>query len=182
MILNRVQICLILLCITAAARAQTPTPPPVKMGLWETSVTTQMGGMQQLPPDVVAQLQAMGRPVPGAPHTIVTQSCLTRDQWQKDMDKMNQPRSTDCEVTNRQTGAGKYSFDISCKSQHGGTMNGHWEIQYVDEEHTHGSGRMANDQAGPSGQSFSMQTTIDSHFLSSDCGDIQPGSPKIVKQ
>ncbi len=55
-----------------------PAPPPVKMGLWQNTITNTMSGLQ-LPPDVLAKLQAAGRPVPGAaPRTIVTQSCMTR--------------------------------------------------------------------------------------------------------
>lgn len=151
------------------------------MGLWETSITSQMGGIQ-LPPDVVAKLQAMGRPVPGAPRTTVTQGCLTPAEWQKDMDQMNKPDKSNCEFANRQASAGKYSFDISCKSERGTTMTGHLEMQIADENHAHGSYHMTSEQAGPNGQKISMEATIDSHFLSSDCGDVQPGSAKIVKQ
>ena len=60
-----------------------PTPPAVKMGLWQNTATNTMTGMQ-IPPEVAAKLQAMGRPVPGAaPTTTVTQSCLTPEKWQK---------------------------------------------------------------------------------------------------
>jgi hypothetical protein len=81
MFLHRVCGCLILCCAAAAAGAQAAAPvipPPVKMGLWESTITTQMSGFQ-LPLDVVAKLQAMRRPVPGGPHTIVSQSCMTPD-------------------------------------------------------------------------------------------------------
>jgi hypothetical protein len=173
--------CLIAFCAAAAATAQTATPLPVKMGLWETSVTSKMGGMQ-LPPDVVARLQAMGRPVPGAPHTIVSQGCLTPSEWQKEMEQMNKPNNSDCEFTNRQYGAGKYSFDVSCKTQRGATMAGHLEMLIDDREHSHGSYHMTSDQAGSNGQPFSMDATIETHFVSADCGDVQPGAAKIIKQ
>lgn len=185
MFLNRLQGCLLMFCAVAAASAQTaapPTaPPPVKMGLWETSVTSQMSGFQ-LPPDMVAKLQAMGRPVPGGPHTVVTQACLTVAQWQKDMEQMNKPRNSDCTITRKESDAREFAFDISCKSERGTTMSGHWEMHFVDDEHSQGSGHMKNDTAGPNGQTFAMDMTITAHFVSADCGDVQPGTPKVLNQ
>lgn len=185
MFLNRLQGCLLVFCAVAAASAQTaapPTaPPPVKMGLWETSVTSKMGGMQ-LPPDVVAKLQAMGRPVPGAPHTTVSHGCLTPAEWQQGMEKMNQPGSAECEYSNQQAGSGKYSFDVSCKTQRGMTLKGHLEMLIVDDEHSHGSYHMTSDGPGPGGQPFSMDATIETHYLAADCGDVQPGAARIISQ
>lgn len=178
-----VQACLLILFAAATASAQTDalpaTPPPIKMGLWETSVTSQMSGFQ-LPPDVIAKLQAMGRPIPGAPHTSVAQTCLTSEQWQKDFEQLHKPQNSDCTITKREADTHNFSFDISCKSQRGMEMNGHWEIHFVDEEHSHGSGHMTSDSPGPNGQPFAMDMTIDSHYLSADCGDVKPGTPKVI--
>jgi Protein of unknown function (DUF3617) len=182
MILRRFSSCLIVFCAAAAASAQTATPPPVKMGLWETSVTSKMGGGMQLPPDVVARLQAMGRPVPGAPHTMVSQGCLTPAEWQKSMEHMNQPSNAECQYANQQSSGGKYSFDISCKTQRGQTMKGHFEMLIDDTEHSHGSYHMTSDQPGQNGQPFTVDATIETHYLGTDCGDVQPGSGKVIKQ
>lgn len=112
----------------------------------------------------------------------MTQSCLTRDQWQKEMENMNHPASKDCELTHREIEPRKFSFDISCKSQQGAATTGHWEMQVTDDEHSHGSGHMKSDAAGANGQSFAMDMTMDSHYLSGDCDDVKPESPKIIKQ
>lgn len=180
MVLHRIEACFIIFCAAVAASAQTPSAPPVKMGLWETTVTSQMSGFQ-LPPDVVARLKAMGRSAPGAPHTVVTQGCLTREEWQKSMEDMNRAGNKDCTTTNKDIQPRKFSVDISCKSQQG-TVTGHWEMQMIDDEHGHGSGHMKSDSTGPNGQAFSMDMTMDSHFLRSDCGDVKPGDAKIIKQ
>lgn len=180
MVLQRFPVLLLAMCATFAAGAQSTTPPPVKMGLWETTVTSQMSGFQ-LPPDVVARLKAMGRSAPGGPHTAVSQGCLTPEEWQKSMEKMSQPASGDCTITHRQMETRKFSVDVSCKSEHGGTTTGHWEIQATDDEHSHGSGHMASDAAGPNGQHFTMDMTINSHFVSASCGDVKPGSAKIIR-
>lgn len=182
MFLTRLQSCLLMFCAAAGASAQTASPPPIKMGLWETTVTSQMSGMPQLPPDMVAKLQQMGKPIPGAPHTIVTQSCLTQEQWEKDFEQINKPRNSDCTMQKGPSDTHDFTFDISCKTDRGMTMNGHWEIHFVDDEHSHGSGSMKADQAMPNGQPFAMQMTIDAHYAGADCGDVVPGTPKIIKQ
>ncbi len=87
------ELCLVMAVLAGSATGLTQdalTPPPVKMGLWQNTATNTMTGLQ-LPPEVVAKMQAMGRPVPGAaPRTIVTQSCLTPDKWQKSFTDMQQ--------------------------------------------------------------------------------------------
>jgi Protein of unknown function (DUF3617) len=184
MFVKRLPCCLFLFCAVSAASAQTAiapnTPPPVKMGLWETTVTTQMTGFQ-LPPDVVAKLKAMGRDAPGEPHTVVTQGCLTPAEWQKDIEEMNKPHNSDCEVTKHGDDVRSLSFDISCKT-HGGTIIGHWEMHVTNDEHGHGTGHMKSDEAGPNGQAFVMDSTMDTRYLGADCGDVKPGDAKVIKQ
>lgn len=178
--LHRFQTILIVICAAAAASAQSSTPP-IKMGLWETTVSSQMSGFT-LPPDVVAKLKAMGRPVPGGPHTVVTQGCLTSEEWQQQMGKMNQPANGDCQTTRHLSEAGKFSFDMSCKTPQGAVTTGHWEMQVIDAEHGHGSGHMQSSAAGSNGHAFAMSMTMDSHFLSADCGGVKPGGGKIIRQ
>ncbi|HTV05789.1 MAG TPA: DUF3617 domain-containing protein [Acidobacteriaceae bacterium] len=184
MFLNRIQGCLLLVCVAGVAGAQTAvnpdTPPPVKMGLWETQVTSQIAGIT-LPPDVIARLKQMGRPIPGEAHTTVTQSCLTPEEWRKSLEGMNKPQNSDCTIDKREVNEKKFSFDLSCKTERGMTMTGHWEMNVVDDEHAHGSGSMTGDQPGPNGQNFSATTTIDSHYLGASCGDVKPGEPKVVQ-
>jgi hypothetical protein len=183
MVLRRFPSYLILFCaaVTGAQTATVPvTLPPVKMGLWETSVTSQMSGFQ-IPPDVVAKLKAMGRSVPGGSHTMVTQGCLTPEEWQKQMAEMNQPGGNDCAVTNRHVEARKLSFDVSCKSEHGASTNGHWEMQVTDDEHGRGSAHMKSDMTGPNGQALTVDMNFNSHYLSANCGEVKPGDAKVVR-
>src|SRR5579864_9222764 len=77
-------------------RAQDIKPLDIKVGLWETTATTEMAGMPamqmpQIPPDKLAQLppeqqariQAMMKGKAGAPRTSTTKSCITREQLEK---------------------------------------------------------------------------------------------------
>ncbi|HTD55561.1 MAG TPA: DUF3617 domain-containing protein [Silvibacterium sp.] len=169
-----------LCCIAApAAHAQDmPSTPPIKMGLWESTVNSNISGIT-LPPDVVARLQAMGRPVPGGAHTLVSQGCMTPDEWTKTFEKMNNSQS-ECTLSNKSITAQKISFDMSCASQRGGVFTGHFEMTIDDDQHSHGSAHMKG-EGGPNGQPMTIDTTLSSHFISADCGDIKPGSPKIIK-
>lgn len=171
------------LCCLAGAVAEAqdlPAIPPVKMGLWESSITSTIGGLT-IPPDVAARLQAMGRPVPGAtPHTTVTQSCMTKEEWAKSIEKWNNNEAK-CTYTNRNFTSQKFSFDMSCASEHGGVFTGHFEMLVDDDEHTHGTANMKSETTGPNGQSMTINTTLSSHYLAADCGDVKPGDAKVVK-
>ena len=171
-------------CAIGAASAQAKVapnaPPPVKMGLWETHVTSQVKGIV-LPPDVIERLKQMGRPLPGAAHTTVTRGCLTPEEWRQELEAMNKPSDAKCTVTRHTDNVNSISFDVSCKTGEG-TLNGHWEMHIIDDEHAHGSGHMTSDQTGPNGQSFTADSTIDTRYLGADCGDVKPGPARVMKQ
>lgn len=113
---------------------------------------------------------------------MVSQGCLTPQEWQKDMEQMNAPANKDCTITHRVTDAKSISIDISCKTDNGMTSSGHWEMHMIDKEHGHGSGSMKGDAAGPNGQSFAVTMTMDTRYVSADCGDVKPGASKVIKQ
>jgi hypothetical protein len=165
--------------VAMSAFAQTPSPPPIKMGLWQSNVTTTMGGFQ-IPPDVAEKMRAMGRPVPGGPQTTAVQSCMTADEWGKTWEKMNSNGDQKCTSTNRTLEEHKLSFDESCVSPRGGTFTGHFEMQFDDDEHSHGSLHMKGEQ-GPSGQPITIDMTMNSHFVAADCGEVKPGEAKVLK-
>ena len=174
----------IVICAAGIASAQTKVdpnaPPPVKMGLWETHVTSQLQGIH-LPPMVVEQMKQMNRPIPGEPQTTVTRSCLTPEQWRKSLEGVTKPPNSDCTVHKHEVNERQFSFDISCKTENGMSMTGHWEMHVVDEEHAQGAGQMKSDQPGPNGQNYTSTTKIDSHFVSASCGDVAPGHPQVVQ-
>jgi hypothetical protein len=172
---------LALCCLAGVvAKAQEmPATPPVKMGLWETTITNTIGGIQ-IPPDIAAKMQAMGRPVPGStPQTVVTHSCMTKDEWAKGFEKMNSNESK-CTYSNRTITSEKISFDMSCASERGGVFTGNFEMLIADDEHTHGTAHMKG-AMGPNGQPMTIDTTLSAHFLAADCGDIKPGEAKTIQ-
>ena len=176
------QICLAMamLVSSAAMVAQAPATPPVKVGLWQSTNTVTMTGIQ-IPPEVAARMQAMGRQVPGGPHTTVTQSCLTAEKWQKTFSDMQQQRDQRCNLSNQQMSSSGMSADIACKSQDGrSSSTGHMEVTFVSTEKATGKAHMETTMASQP-KPIVMDMNFESVFQGADCQGISPDSPKIVK-
>ncbi len=168
----------VMLAGLAAMGAQdAPVPPAVKMGLWQNTATNTMTGLQ-IPPDVAAKLQAMGRPVPGsAPRTIVTQSCLTPDKWQKSFADIQQNKS--CQFTNVHQSATGMSGDMTCTTPDG-SSKGHLDASFASQEKMNGKMHMEITTARQS-QPIVMDVTFESVYQGEDCKGISPDSPKVVR-
>jgi hypothetical protein len=165
-----------LLAFPGAILAQTSTPP-VKMGLWKTTNVITVTGMQ-IPPDIAARLQAMGKQVPtGQPQTTVVQSCLTPERWQQSFGHMQ--RNKNCEYTHTQQTSSAFSTDVVCKSADGSyTAKGHVEVNFVTTVTMHGKAHMetvSTSQTKP----IVMDMNFDSTYQSADCQGVSPDSPKI---
>ena len=174
------ELCLVMVVLTgsvAALAQDVITPPAVKMGLWQNNITNTMSGLQ-LPPDVLAKLQAAGRPVPGAaPRTFVTQSCMTADSWQKSFTDMQLKQN--CQFTNVHQSAAAMSGDMSCTSADGTSSKGHMEATFASQEKMNGKVHMEISTARQS-QPILMDMTFESVYQGADCKGISPDSPKIV--
>jgi hypothetical protein len=152
------------------------SPPPVKMGLWQNTITNTMAGLQ-IPPEVAARMQAMGRPMPGAaPRTTVTQSCLTPEKWQQSWADMQ--GKNNCQFTNVHQSATGMSGDVAC-SMPQGSSKGHINATYSGLEKVNGKVHMEITAANQS-QPIVMDMTFESVYQGADCKGIEPGSPKIV--
>ena len=174
------QICfaVAMLWIFGVAVAQI-SEPPVKMGLWQTTNTSTMTGIQ-IPPDVAARLQAMGRPLPsmGQPHTTVVQSCLTPEKWKNMFSDMQRDR--ECQFTNVHQASDSFSADIACKSADGRyNSTGHIEANFPSTEKMHGKAHMETImQSQP--QPIVADMSFDSVYQGADCQGISPDSPKVI--
>jgi len=149
----------------ALASAQLPNiaPPPIKMGLWQSSVTINAGGMGA----------AGGR-------GVTRQSCYTPDSWKDAMQKMqSREQKMTCTTSNMQQDPHKLSFDGQCTADQGITVTYHVEMFLDSDEAMHGSSSVK--MSGPQfPQGMTMSSVINSKFVSSDCGDIKPGESKPV--
>jgi hypothetical protein len=145
-----------------AAMFQMPAAPPVKMGLWESSVAMKMSGAD-MPPGMAG----LGN------RTTKVRSCYTPESWAKAMAQSQQQK--DCVRSNEVWGAKSWSFDMSCRS---GQTTGHFEMTFDDSENAHGVMHM-NMNTG--GRAMQMESTMNLHYLGADCGKVSPDKPEIVR-
>jgi len=154
---------------TWAAAQDLSTHPPIRMGLWESEVTTNVSGAPDLP---------MGRGVDGG-HTTVTQGCLTPESWTKEIQGAQQRHAADCTQSNLQQDPHKVTFDEVCSNQGGYSTNVHFEMLIDDPENGHGHAEVKT--SGPAfPQGMTMHMTMKTKFLSSDCGSVKPGEGKVI--
>lgn len=159
----------LILSLSAFAPAQTSTtitPPPVKIGLWQTSMTIAMSGLPS-----------------GAPsgHTVARQSCMTPDSWKKDLGRMNQQQKAECTMSNVQQDSHHLLLDETCSTSQGNNVTVHAEFLFDSDESMHGTSTAK--LTGPTfPQGMTVSSTINSKYLGSDCGDIKPGDSKTVQQ
>jgi len=161
-----------LLAFTAFASAQdaTPAPPPIKMGLWQSSVTVNMSNMPNMPN--------------GGSMTHVNQSCMTPDSWKdafRNMQQRRQQASANCTAANVSRDAHQLTIDMSCSSTQGFNTNIHVQMFLDNESAMHGTA--VTKMSGPNfPQGMVVNSTISSRFVSSDCGDVKPGEGRTVEQ
>jgi hypothetical protein len=176
LILRTVGVAAMAALVSTAAHAQS------KAGLWENTSTMKMEGMQQpqqpqIPPDVLAKMQAQGMKMPTFSSNGMTTKakvCVT----QETIDKWGGPQphtDKDCSVNNVQRSSGGFSADIVCT----GHMNGKGSVKatHVDSTHT----TMAMHFSGTSDKGKPVEWNMEGSavFLGTSCGDVQPGHPVL---
>lgn len=148
-----------LLLSLSALGQTTAAPPPIRMGLWQYEVTMS------------------GGPGPAAgPRTIITQSCVTPETWTQSF-RSSRQQAQECTTTNLHQSEHELSFDVAC-SQQNMTSNTHVQMSLDSESEMHGT--VETQISGPNFPGMTMTSQVHSKFLSTDCGDVQPGHPRMV--
>jgi len=150
-----------------AALASAQSAPPLKMGLWEHTVTINMSGM----PNGMS----------GSPQAITKQSCMTNDTWKQALQSMQGRRqmanAANCTTSDVQQDSHHFAFDVACTAQQGMNTKIHVDMTLDSEESMHGT--TSTTMSGPNiPQGMAMTATIKSKFISSDCGSLKPGEQK----
>ncbi len=146
--------------IGGALMFQLPATPPMKMGLWETTSSMTMSGAQ-MPPGMA-----------GAGQTMKARQCFTPETWAKALGASQRQQS--CTRTHEVYTSNHYAFDLSCPNS--GTT-GHFDMTFDSKESGHATLHMSMNN---NGNEMNVDSTIESHFISSDCGNVSPDRPQIV--
>jgi len=126
---------------------------PVKMGLWEKTMTMDMGN--------------------GTTRKIAAKSCITPETWQEMVGNMSR-QTEGCTVDNLKNARG-YTFTATCKTSDGGTMVTSGSETIQDSEHIISQ---SHTNMTTHGQKREMESKSTSTFLGVDCGKIKPGVPE----
>lgn len=157
------------------------TPLNVKVGLWETTVTTTMSGMPtipdsvlaQMPPEQRAKIQQAMQAQNGKPMT--TKSCLTKDKLQNSNPFQKAPQG--CTYTVLSSSGSKMEIKMEC-ARNGMTMTTNITVTANDSENVKGTMHMntsgtAASTAGSTSNTMKMDGTFTSKWLGASCGDVQ---------
>ena len=82
-----------------------------------------------------------------------------------------------CTISNQTWTSHSFSADVACTMREA-TSTGHVDVQFPDTETIHST---INISMTAQGQTMPISFTTDSHFVSSDCGDIPGGESRSVR-
>ena len=172
--------------VLGAAAASAAEPLDVKIGLWETTATTQMAGLpnmagaqipkealEKMPPEQRARVEAMMKNrVGGGMSPMTTKVCLTRESLANAAAFNRQQNNCSTKVVS--SSASRQQVHIEC-DQGGMKLAGDFTIERVDAERTKGQMVM---KGAPQGQPFESKMSFESKWLSADCGSVKPAVMK----
>jgi uncharacterized protein DUF3617 len=136
-----------------------------KAGLWNVTVTTNMGGgampdMSKLPPEAQAAMRAHGVTMNG--NTMTVQHCMTEEEVNADHPEMHNLK--ECRMLNVQSGGKAFTADFMCSGQMQG--NGHVEFVFDSAEHYTGKTTMTGTSMG---HPVNMTTSMEGRWVGADC-------------
>lgn len=154
----------------AACAADNVQPLDVKLGLWESTTTTEHSGVPPIPPEVLARLSPEQRAkveerakASAGPKAITRKSCVKKEDLDKALAFGNDDKN--CHRTVVSSSSSKLEFRMECGA---GTMksNGTVDIEAVSSEHVKGTVQMT---MGDGTRSMKMNTAFESKWLGPVC-------------
>jgi hypothetical protein len=178
---------LALIWAVSARAADQIKPLDVKPGLWETKASTELGGMpkmqaapslppealEKLPPEQRARLEAMMKARSGgAPMTTTTKVCMTREALSNPLAFSRADKSCTPKVIS--SSSSKQQIHVDC-DRDGVKMAGDLTMERLDTEHLRGNMVM---KGGEASRPIDVKMSFETKWVSTDCGDVKPPSPK----
>ena len=159
-----------------------------KLGLWETTTTTEMEGMPAMPamPQIPKEsldkmpaaqrerVEAMlkNRANPGAPRTMTSKSCTTKETLARGFG-VPENKNVDCTRQIVSSSSSKAQIHVECTPAGGGGMksSGDVAMERIDAEHVNGT-MVTKSMAGE--KTITVKMSFTSKWVSADCGDVKP--------
>ncbi len=165
-----------ILFATAALLAQTPAVKPalnVKMGLWETTSTTNVSGdmpavdLDKMTPEQKARIQAMMQSMMG-PRTTTVKSCLTREKFDDNTFLGQKDLNMACKRTVGTNTATTLDLTETCTGDHPATIH----LHFTAASPTSVEGTMKTTTTN-NGRKMDVDGTIAAKWLGAECGDVK---------
>jgi hypothetical protein len=167
----------VLFVAAALWAADTVQPLDVKLGLWETTFTTETSGMPPIPPEMMSKMTpeqkarmeaAMAARQGQGPHTQTRKSCVTKEDLNKaiwDRDK----EDPDCKKTIVTSTSHKVEAKLEC-TKDGGKQSGTLSIEAEDSTNVKGATQMVMTGGG---HTMTMNSHFTSKWLGPACGTVK---------
>jgi hypothetical protein len=163
--------------LAAVLAAQAPALD-VRMGLWEVTATTTIGGqmpsmtgmdMSSMTPEQQARMAEAMKGMMGA-HTTTSKSCLTREEFDKSslLGMNDEEKDADCRQTITTNTRTTLEGSVTCKGAQ--EMSGRVHIEAASPTAFSGT---FNSSSGASGQAMTFGVTMAGKWLGADCGDVK---------
>jgi hypothetical protein len=144
-------------------------PMDLKLGLWETTVTTNISGspmpesaLKQMSPEQRARIEAaMKKREAQGPRSHTTRSCLTKEKLNRPFEKQGEPANSNCKntiVTATRT-VQEYKIQCTGPEAHSGVM--HMEAQ--SPERFKSTVKMNSSRS-------TINVELNGHWVGADCG------------
>jgi hypothetical protein len=159
----------------AAAWGADLHPMDVKVGQWETTTTTKIAGLPNIPPDVLkqmppeqrAKLEAMIAARSGKPASHTT--CMTTDKLQEAWNTDQQGLKS-CTTNIITSSASKQEIHVEC-NRNGTKMSGTIKVEAFDSEHIRGAVQMTAADPSNAKPGMNIDYSFTSKWIGPACSD-----------
>jgi Protein of unknown function (DUF3617) len=162
---------LLSLAFTAALFAQRPALT-IRMGLWEVTSTTDLGGqmpgmdMSKMTPEQQAMMAAAMKGMMGQPH--VTKSCLTQEKFDKSDFMMEDEPGMTCTHTIIKNTAAALDMNVACTGTR--NMTGDIHIEALSPTSVKATMKTSTTEAG---RTMNVNAVMTGKWLDTACGSVK---------
>jgi hypothetical protein len=154
----------------AAVLAAQPPALEVKMGLWEITSTTDIGGQMpavdtsKMTPEQKAQVEAAMKAMMGS-HANVTKSCMTKEKFQNESFMNSGAPGQNCKQTLTTNTPSALEGNVTCTGDH--PMAGQIRIDALSPTSVKG---MIKSEMTEQGRKMTVNVALTGKWLGADCG------------